>query len=220
MKMRKYTGVLLVFSLVFLVLGYSREGKADLACASEGKKKEQELRKDEVEYKTITAERLLRRIKRGEELVLIDCRPEDEYEAGHIPGAVNVSIDSFTFGKETAVKDSIEKIKESESREIHFVLIDSATGEEYMPQTKILELIASLPENKDEEVIFYCRRPNCTRSPLAARWALALGYRNVFRYEGGRDVWAEKKYPVEKYGISSKQGEDKLNPEYQFLFSK
>ncbi len=79
-----------------------------------------------------------------------------------------------------------------------FVLVDSATGEEYMPQTKILELVASLPQNKHEEVIFYCRRPDCTRSPLAARWALALGYRNVFRYEGGWEVWAEKKYPVEK----------------------
>jgi len=175
-----------------------REEKADLTRSSEGKKKEQELRKDEVEYNEIIAERLLSKIERGEEFVLIDCRPENEYKAGHIPGAVNISIDSFAFDKDTLVKDSIEKIKVSAGREIHFVLVDSVTGEEYMPQTKILELVALLPENEDEEVIFYCRRQNCTRSPLAIRWASALGCRNVFRYGGGWEGWTEKKYPVEK----------------------
>jgi len=33
---------------------------------------------------------------------------------------------------------------------------------------------------------------------VAARWAAALGYRNVFKYKGGWEVWIEKKYPVEK----------------------
>jgi rhodanese-related sulfurtransferase len=193
----KYLSFLYAFLLVFLVSSYAKVGKMDFK-GSKNKMKAEELIADELEYKIIPAERLLEKIKRGEEFVLIDCRPEDEYKIGHIPAAVNVSIDSFSFGKETVVKDSIEKIKENESREIHFVLIDSVTGEEYMPQTKILELVASLPENKDEEVIFYCRRANCTRSPMAARWALALGYKNVFRYEGGWEVWTERKYLVEK----------------------
>ena len=55
-----------------------------------------------------------------------------------------------------------------------------------------------LPENRDDEVILYCRRPDCTRSPLAARWAIALGYRKVTRYEGGWEDWKKKGYPVEK----------------------
>jgi rhodanese-related sulfurtransferase len=33
---------------------------------------------------------------------------------------------------------------------------------------------------------------------MAARWAIALGYRNVYRYPGGWQDWTEKAYPVEK----------------------
>ena len=149
-------------------------------------------------YNLILAEELLKKIARKEMFVLVDCRPEEEYRAGHIPGAVNVSLDSYLFGEETIVKSAMEKVKESEGREIHFVLVDSKTGEEYMPRTKILELMKYLPQDRDREVIFYCRRSSCTRSPLAARWTVALGYRNVWRYEGGWEEWSEKKLPVEK----------------------
>ena len=48
-------------------------------------------------------------------------------------------------------------------------------------------------------MIFTCRRPSCTRSPLAARWALSLGYTNVYRYEGGWQEWSEKSLPVEDF---------------------
>ena len=39
------------------------------------------------EYKNIKSEELLEKIKRKEEFILIDCRPDDEYNTGHIPGA-------------------------------------------------------------------------------------------------------------------------------------
>jgi thiosulfate/3-mercaptopyruvate sulfurtransferase len=155
-------------------------------------------REDNLGYNLILAEELRDKIARKEMFILVDCRPEEEYQAGHIPGAVNVSMDSYTFAGETMVKSEMEKIKESVGREIHFVLIDSKTGEEYMPKTKILELMRYLPQDRDGEVIFYCRRLSCTRSPMAARWAVALGYKNVWRYEGGWEEWSEKKYPVEK----------------------
>lgn len=118
--------------------------------------------------------------------------------AGHVPGALNISIDSLSFGKETAVKRTMTEIMEKTSQEMHFVLVDPETGEEYMPKTKLQELARILPEDRNQEVVFYCRRPECTRSPLAARWALVLGYKAVFRYEGGWQDWADKKYPVER----------------------
>lgn len=45
--------------------------------------------KDEME--PIPATELVKRIKRGE-VTLLDVRPEEEYAAGHLPGAVNVPL--------------------------------------------------------------------------------------------------------------------------------
>jgi len=152
-----------------------------------------------LDYRNLTAEKVMERIGSGEILYLIDCRPPEEFNAGHIPGAVNVSIDSFGFDRDTAVKKNLDGIQETEAREIHFILIDAESGEEYMPRSKIEELSAHLPQNKDSEVVFYCRRPSCTRSPLAAGWALTLGYTNVSRYEGGWQDWSGKNLPVEEF---------------------
>jgi glyoxylase-like metal-dependent hydrolase (beta-lactamase superfamily II)/rhodanese-related sulfurtransferase len=150
-------------------------------------------------YKILTSEDLLKKIDSGKILYLIDCRPPDEFNAGHIPRAVNVSMDSLGFDRDTALKKSMAEIQEDEGRELRFVLIDAEDGEEYMPRSKLEELLVHLPLNKDHEVIFYCRRPSCTRSPLAARWALSLGYTNVSRYEGGWQEWSEKRLPVEHF---------------------
>jgi glyoxylase-like metal-dependent hydrolase (beta-lactamase superfamily II)/rhodanese-related sulfurtransferase len=150
-------------------------------------------------YKILTSEGLLEEINSGKILYLIDCRPADEFSAGHIPGAVNVSIDSLGFDRDTVVKKNMTEIQQAEGRELRFVLIDAEYGEEYMPRSKLEELMVHLPRNKEQEVIFYCRRSSCTRSPLAARWTLSLGYTNVSRYEGGWQDWSEKKLPVEDF---------------------
>jgi glyoxylase-like metal-dependent hydrolase (beta-lactamase superfamily II) len=68
-----------------------------------------------------------------------------------------------------------------------------------MPQSKLEELMVHLPKDKNQEVIFYCRRASCARSPLAARWASSLDYTEVTRYEGGWQDWSEKKLPVEDF---------------------
>ena len=150
-------------------------------------------------YKTLSAEELLEKIKlgTGKNFVLIDCRPEDEYRAGHIPGALNVSMDSLSFGKDTVLKSSMEQILKEAGRIIDFILIDSTSGKEYIPQSKLEELLRPLPENRFQEIILYCRKPECTRSPMAIRWTLTLGYKNVWRYEGGWKEWAAKKLPSE-----------------------
>jgi glyoxylase-like metal-dependent hydrolase (beta-lactamase superfamily II)/rhodanese-related sulfurtransferase len=149
-------------------------------------------------YKTITAQELLQKISEDKPIYLIDCRPIEEYREGHIPGALNVSMDSFGFMQDTLIKNQMEKIKKQAGKSIDFALIDVENQEEYMPRSKLMELLAHMPDNKDEEVIFYCRRPACTRSPLAARWALALGYTNIWRYEGSWEDWEKRNYPINK----------------------
>lgn len=151
------------------------------------------------EYKQVSAQELLDKIDLGQILYLIDCRPEREFNAGHIPGAVNVSINSLSFNKDTLVQKRMKEIQKTEERKISFVLIDEETGEAYIPYSKLRELIVQLPQKKDQEVILYCRRPSCTRSPLAAEWILSLGYEKVYRYAGGWEEWSEKKYPVKNF---------------------
>ena len=106
-------------------------------------------------YKILTSNDLLERINSGEILYLIDCRPADEFNAGHISGAVNVSMDSFGFEWDTLVKKNMAEIEEAEGGEMSLVLIDVEDGEEYMPRSKLEELTVTLPLDTDLEVLLH-----------------------------------------------------------------
>jgi tetratricopeptide (TPR) repeat protein len=151
-------------------------------------------------YGTLAGEELVERIEHRStaKFALIDCRPESEFREGHVPGAVNVSIDSFAFTDETVLKSRLKDIEKRLGRKLNLILIDEACGDEYMPRAKLAELAAALPADRDREIIFYCRKPECTRSPLAARWAKAMGYRKVWRYIGGWKDWTKRGRPQEK----------------------
>ncbi len=70
--------------------GIARESRADIDrlvheyLGNEG---------DDVEE--LTKEELWRRIQRRENLVVLDVRPQAEYEAGHLPGAVSIPLDEL-----------------------------------------------------------------------------------------------------------------------------
>ncbi len=40
----------------------------------------------------VTKEELIRRLRKKEDLVVLDVRPPEEYQAGHIPGAISIPI--------------------------------------------------------------------------------------------------------------------------------
>ncbi|MGH3118228.1 MAG: ArsR/SmtB family transcription factor [Gaiellales bacterium] len=48
------------------------------------------LGEDEIEE--LTKEELWRRLKRKDKMVVVDVRPEEEYRAGHIPGAISIPL--------------------------------------------------------------------------------------------------------------------------------
>lgn len=45
------------------------------------------------QYPVIDAEQLKSHLQGKQKVVLIDARPEDEYQQGHIPGAINIRSD-------------------------------------------------------------------------------------------------------------------------------
>lgn len=93
----------------------------------------------------ISREDLLTRLRDGT-VTLIDVRPNEEFSAGHIPGALSVPL---------------------ESAEEHF---------------------ASLPA--EQEIVAYCRGPNCILSFEAVAALQARGYR-IRRLEDGPAEWSE-----------------------------
>lgn len=55
---------------------------------------------------------------------------------------------------------------------------------------------AKLPKSKDAKLLFYCYNPLCGASPLAAKTALSLGYRNVWLMPAGITGWRAAHMPV------------------------
>ena len=49
----------------------------------------------------------------------------------------------------------------------------------------------------DTEVVVYCANPDCESSVEVAARLVALGYRNVKHYSGGKDDWRAAGLPLE-----------------------
>lgn len=50
---------------------------------------------DGADIEELTKEELWKRIRRKDSLVVLDVRPQEEYEAGHLPGAVSIPLDEL-----------------------------------------------------------------------------------------------------------------------------
>jgi rhodanese-related sulfurtransferase len=60
----------------------------------------------------------------------------------------------------------------------------------------------NLPPDEGATLVFYCASERCSACHVAARSALALGYRNVFIMPAGIMGWEKAGKPVEKRGRS------------------
>jgi rhodanese-related sulfurtransferase len=51
--------------------------------------------------------------------------------------------------------------------------------------------------DKDDQIVVYCSDYDCTASPTEAKKLDALGFKNVYDYEGGKKEWKEAGLPME-----------------------
>ncbi len=66
-----------------------------------------------------------------------------------------------------------------------------------LPLDDLDELAARLVPDKDQPVVTYCSNDACSNSAIAADRLEELGYRNVRRYEAGKQDWVEAGLPTE-----------------------
>ena len=108
-------------------------------------------------YKLLGAKGMKGLLDSGEKFLLVDVRPDYEYDEGHIPGAENLE---FHLGDRSKLKPAKEK--------------------------KLRKLLGP---DKTRKVVIYCRSFKCLRSSIAAKWAVRLGYSNIYRFAGGWYGW-------------------------------
>lgn len=97
----------------------------------------------------------------------IDPRKPQQYEAGRIPGALNIEYDPDPK-QSTGLSD--QKLTEA-------------------------TLAAEVP--KGDAVVFYCNAEACDRSSWAAAYAVEWGWKNVHYFRLGLPAWTKAGYPVE-----------------------
>lgn len=62
----------------------------------------------QADWKEVSGQELVQRQAAGEKVLVIDVRSPDEFAAGHVPGAINVPVDSLT-GNEAVLRDWKQK---------------------------------------------------------------------------------------------------------------
>ncbi len=67
-----------------------------------------------------------------------------------------------------------------------------------IPHDRTRELAPALLPNKDALIVVYCANEPCKNSTIASEELVALGYRNVREYVGGKQDWVDAGLPVEK----------------------
>jgi rhodanese-related sulfurtransferase len=66
-----------------------------------------------------------------------------------------------------------------------------------MPHDQTRELAPSLLPDKDALIVVYCANQACQNSTIASQELIALGYRNVREYAGGKQDWVDAGLPVD-----------------------
>jgi rhodanese-related sulfurtransferase len=70
-------------------------------------------------------------------------------------------------------------------------------GARQLPHDQVKTLAASVVPEKDAEIVVYCASATCRNSHVAASALIALGYRDVAVYPGGKQDWSEAGLPIE-----------------------
>jgi rhodanese-related sulfurtransferase len=66
-----------------------------------------------------------------------------------------------------------------------------------IPTQSVDEAAERLIPHRDTEIVVYCANPSCESSVEVAERLVALGYRNVQHYSGGKEDWRKGGLPLE-----------------------
>lgn len=110
----------------------------------------------------------------------------------------------YVAGYQVINTEQLKKLVDLKSKDL--LVIDARNPEEYqevhiprsinLPEKNFAENKHLLPQDKKQQIVFYCNGVKCGKSKRAAKKAIAEGYKNVFVYAEGMPVWEEMNYPV------------------------
>ena len=66
-----------------------------------------------------------------------------------------------------------------------------------IPPDRVDELAPRRIPDHETEVVVYCANPDCVSSVEVGERLVALGYRNVLHYAGGKQDWRDAGLPLE-----------------------
>lgn len=99
-----------------------------------------------------------------------------------------------------------DQLKDMTAQKQAFVLIDARSPQEYqeahikgainVPDKKLQENLALLPQNKSLPLVIYCNGVKCGKSKRLALQIEPLGYTNIMVYSEGIPVWEERMLPI------------------------
>ncbi len=126
-------------------------------------------------------------------LVLIDIRKPEEYQEGHIPGAISAYYGMWVSAKEKR-------------------------HTEYPPEDDLFDSIGDLGIRSDSHVVIVCKTYHCFYQVMAPRVLCTLQYaglENVSILDGGHEKWVREQRALSKEPVKPKKAiyRGKLNKE-------
>ena len=119
---------------------------------------------------------------------------------------ISVAVTSQVFAEKSFPTISTDELRTLLHMKAPFTLIDARTQPEYseshiiksvsIPDKKLQDNIALLPEGKNSLLIIYCNGVKCGKSKRLALQLEPLGYTNIKIYLEGIPVWEERNLPL------------------------
>lgn len=136
-----------------------------------------------------------------------DLIAPDLIEVEHTPGQPASKIKKIVFGLPSGVEIDInEMLAILQGQRGSYLLGDARPLKRYQeghipsavatPTTKADELLARLPADKSQLLVFYCGGPTCPFTKQAYEIATGAGYTNIKGFQAGIPGWNKAKLPV------------------------
>lgn len=114
-----------------------------------------------------------------------ELAPSEKASTSKPTAYVNVTADEL--------KKYVDNDKDIYLLDVHIPEQEHITGtDEFIPFNELAEYKSRLPENKDAEIVVYCRSGSMSKT--ASQELIDMGYTNVKNLSGGINAWKTKGY--------------------------